>query len=174
MSSAARAIPRGEALRLAGTCAGLLAAAVALGVGVNVLRPAATRLPWVGDWKHHVETKAFQAGIPVVFLAGAQDWVGDPAKTIFDARIPEQYEAGHLPGALNLPVGEIDQRLGTHAGWLMPETPLLVYCGGADCTDALELAIQLRELGFTDLTLYPGGYAEWVEYNGPVRAGSAP
>ena len=41
-------------------------------------------------------------------------------------------------------------------------------------TDALDLALKLRELGFADLTLYPGGYAEWVQYGGATRAGDAP
>ena len=64
--------------------------------------------------------------------------------------------------------------VGAYAGLLTPKTPILVYCGGADCADALELAVKLRELGFQDLTLYPGGYAEWTEYGGAVRAGSEP
>lgn len=174
MISGAVAVRRGETLRLAGACVGLLAVAIGLGSAANLLRPAATRLPWVGDWAHHVETKAFQAGIPVAFLAGARERVADPATIIFDARVPEQYEAGHLPGARILPVGEADQRLGAYASLLTPETPILVYCGGADCLDALELAVKLREYGFQDLTLYPGGFAEWTEYGGDVRAGIEP
>ena len=93
---------------------------------------------------------------------------------VFDARVPEQYEAGHLPGARNLPVGDADWRLGAYASLLTPATPILVYCGGADCLDALELAVKLRAYGFQDLTLYPGGYAEWTEYGGAVHAGSEP
>ena len=174
MISAAVADRRGETLRLAAACAGLLALAAALGIAANVLRPAATRLPWAGDWEHHVETQAFRAGIPVAFLASVRERAVDPSTAIFDARIPQQYEAGHLPGARNLPVGEVDGRLGAYAGLLTPKTPILVYCGGADCADALELAVKLRELGFQDLTLYPGGYAEWTEYGGAVRAGSEP
>jgi rhodanese-related sulfurtransferase len=168
------AVRRGETLRLAGACAALLLLAAGLGIAVNFLRPAATRLPWVGDWKHHVETKAFRAGIPVAFLAGVRERTEDPSTVIFDARIPEHYEAGHLPGARNLPVGEADQRLGAFASLLTPETPVLVYCGGSDCLDALELALKLREYGFQDLTLYPGGYAEWTEYGGDVSTGSEP
>ena len=165
---------RGEAIRLAGACAGLLALAAMLGSTVNLLRPAATRLPWVGDWKHHVETKAFRAGIPVTFLAGARQRAADPATTIFDARVPEEYAAGHLPRAWSLPVGEVDRRIGEYAGRLTLQTPILVYCGGADCTDGLDLAVKLRELKFADLTLYPGGYAEWVQYGGAVRTGEKP
>ena len=37
-----------------------------------------------------------------------------------------------------------------------------------------ELALKLRELGFSDVTLYPGGYAEWVQYGGATHAGDAP
>ena len=165
---------RNEGLRLIGACAGLLALATALGVVVNGFRPSATRLPWVGDWEHHIETKAFRAGIPVTFLPGAQARSTDPTVILFDARTPEQYAAGHIPRALNLPIEEVDQRLGNWASQLTPKTPILLYCSGADCGDALELAIKLREFGFADLTLYPGGYAEWIHYGGTVRAGVEP
>jgi rhodanese-related sulfurtransferase len=168
------AVRSGEWLHLAGACASLLALATALGLAVNFLRPAASRLPWVGDWNRHIETQAFKAGIPVVFLGGARERVGDAATIILDARVPEQYEAGHLPRARNLPVGEVDPRLVAYASLLTMQTPILVYCGGADCGDALELAVKLRALGFEDLTLYPGGYAEWIELGGAVRTGNEP
>ena len=148
--------------------------AAGLGTAVNILRPPATRLPWVGDWEHHIETKAFRAGIPVTFLPGARTRVDDPATVIFDARNRELYEAGHLPRALSLPVEETDQRLGSYAAQLTLQTDVLVYCGGADCSDALELAEKLRDLSFSRVTLYPGGYAEWTEYGGAVHAGGAP
>jgi rhodanese-related sulfurtransferase len=162
------------ALRLAGACASLLALAAFLGVMVNHLRPPATRLPWVGDWAHHIETRAFQAGIPVVFLNGVRERLGDPAGMVFDARKPELYAAGHLPGARSLPVEEAAARLMAFAAVLTMKTPLLVYCDGADCGDSLELALKLREFGFTDVSIYPGGFAEWTAYGGAVRTGEAP
>ena len=174
MTAGASALRRGDALRLAGAGATLLAVAAVLGLAANLLRPAATRLPWVGDWAHHVENLAFRAGVPVAFLEGARTRVGAADAIVFDARIPEQYAAGHLPGAFNLPLADVERQLAAHAAQLRPDTPILVYCGGADCTDALELALKLRELGFSDLTLYPGGYAEWVAYGGATRAGDAP
>jgi rhodanese-related sulfurtransferase len=174
MSSSMAADRRGEALRLAGACLGLLACAAVLGTAVNYFRPESTRLPWVGDWEHHIETKAFRGGIPVVFLAGVRARVEDPASVIFDARAPEQYAAGHLPRALSLPVGDADRKLVAYAELLTLQTPILVYCGGADCSDSLELAVKLRELGFTAVALYPGGYAEWTEYGGEVRAETEP
>ena len=174
MTNGAAAIRRGDALRLAGAGAVLLAVSAALGLAVNVLRPAAARLPWTSDWSRHVENLAFRAGVPVTFLEGVRMRVGSTNAVVFDARIPEQYAAGHLPGAIHLPLEDVDRQLGAHAARLRPDTPILVYCGGADCTDALDLALKLRELGFADLTLYPGGYAEWVQYGGATRAGDAP
>ena len=174
MIARAMAAWRLEALRLAGTCAGLLALSAALGGGVHLLRPKATRLPWVGDWEHHVENKAFRAGLPVAMLAGARERVENPAVAILDARIPAQYAAGHLPRALSLPVDEAETRIGAYVHLLTPTTPLLVYCGEAGCTDGLDLAMKLRTFGFTDVTLYPGGYAEWTAYGGAVRKGTAP
>ena len=163
-----------EIFRLMAHCLGLLAVAALLGTAVNLLRPPATRLPWIGDWEHHIETKAFHAGIPVTFLPGARERVDDPSIVIFDARNRELYEAGHLPRALSLPVEETDQRLGSYAARLTPQTAVLVYCGGADCGDALELAEKLRKLGFSNITLYPGGYAEWTNYGGTVHTGGTP
>jgi hypothetical protein len=146
MNPGAAADRRVEALRLAGACAGLLALAAALGIGVNGMRPESSRLPWVGDWNRHIETKAFRAGIPVVFLGGARERAADPAWIVFDARIPAQYEAGHLPGAFNLPLHEVDARIVALADRLSLDSSILTYCGGADCADALELAVRLREL----------------------------
>lgn len=174
MTTEAMAIRRGVWVQLAGAGLVLVVVAAALGIAVNFLRPDATRLPWVGDWGRHVENLAFRAGVPVTFLEGARARVGAADGITFDARIPEQYAAGHLPGAFNLPLEDVERQLGAHAARLRPETPILVYCGGADCTDALELAVKLRELGFRDLTVYPGGYAEWVQYGGATRAGDAP
>jgi len=165
---------RGGALRLTGTSAALLLLSILLGSAVNLLRPASSRLAWIGDWDAHIETKAFQAGIPVLFLAGARDRVNENVDVLFDARPPDQYAAGHLPGARNLPLNEVDQRLAAYASLLMMETPIWVYCGGADCGDALELAVQLRSFGFENLTLYPGGFAEWTEYGGDIHTGDEP
>lgn len=174
MNSGTTAVWRRESIRLAGTCAGLLALAALLGSAANLLRPASTRLPWIGDWQHHVENLAFKAGIPVTFLAGARERVGDPSTVVFDARISEHYAAGHLPRALSLPVAEAETRIGAYAERLTPQTPILTYCDVADCTDGLDLAAKLRQMGFENLTLYPGGYAEWVQYGGAVDKGEKP
>lgn len=174
MNPAGSRLPLRQAAQLALDSTILLAIAGLLGGLVNTLRPEATRLPWVSDWDRHIETLAFRAGISVTFLQGARQRVGDVATAILDARSADEYAAGHLPRALSLPVAEADRRILDYAHRLTPDTPILVYCGGADCDDALELAKRLREFGFRDLTLYPGGLAEWRDYGGDVLAGAPP
>lgn len=63
--------------------------------------------------------------------------------TLVDVRTPEEFAAGHLPGAVNIPVDELPQRLGELGP---PEKPLVVYCHtGRRATRAEKV---LREHGF--------------------------
>jgi len=168
------AILRREALRLTGSCAVLLLLALILGPGVNFFRPAASHLPWIGDWDEHIETRAFNAGVPVLFLLEARDRVKAGADVLLDARPIEQYRTGHLPGARPMPLDAVDEHLAAYASVLSMNTPIWVYCSGEDCADSLDLVLMLRIYGFTDLTLYPGGYAEWTAYGGEIQTGDAP
>ena len=53
-------------------------------------------------------------------------WIeGQPPEsfTLLDVRQPEEYEGGHLPGAVLIPLPQLEQRLGE----INPEKPILVY-----------------------------------------------
>lgn len=155
-------------------CIVMFGLAALLAVGGNMLRPEEKRIPWAQDWSTYIEAKAFKAGIPVIFLLGVQEAIDEAGTYILDARNAEAYEEGHLPSALSLPIEDADIKIGDYVQLLTFTTPLVVYCDGADCTDSLELAIKLRGYGFEDIHLYPGGYAEWVEYGQPLHTGDAP
>ena len=49
MNTLPATLPRGAMRALAGSCASLLALSLALGAAANLLRPSASRLPWIGD-----------------------------------------------------------------------------------------------------------------------------
>jgi len=173
MSNAPAALRR-DAIRLTGSCAILLVLSVLLGTGINFFRPEASQLPWVGDWDEHIETRAFHAGVPVLFLIEARERVNASTGILLDARPIEQYRTGHLPGARPMPLDAVDEHLASYASLLSMDTPIWVYCSGEDCADSLDLVLNLRTYGFTDLTLYPGGYAEWTAYGGETRTGDLP
>lgn len=64
--------------------------------------------------------------------------------TVLDVRPPEEYRAGHIPGALSIPVGELRARL--------EELPMgrevVAYCRGPYCVMAVEAVELLRKKGF--------------------------
>ena len=67
-----------------------------------------------------------------------------PGFVLLDVRSPEDYAAGHVPGAVNLPQRRIHQR--TLAEY-PPDTLFVVYCTGPHCNGADRAALRLAHLG---------------------------
>lgn len=63
---------------------------------------------------------------------------------VLDVRPPEEYAAGHLPGARNVPLAELPDRLGE----LPRETPIVAYCRGEYCLMARMAVDLLQKAGF--------------------------
>lgn len=90
--------------------------------------------------------------------------------TVIDVRPPEEYRAGHLPGAISIPVGELKARLKE----LPKDRAIVAYCRGPYCVMAVEAVALLRAKGFTAQRL-EHGVVEWRARGGRVvvdRAGA--
>jgi 3-mercaptopyruvate sulfurtransferase SseA len=58
---------------------------------------------------------------------------------------------------------------------VIDEAPSLVlYCGGYECSDAIDLAERLLEIGHPDIRLFEQGLRAWVDAGGDTREGSDP
>jgi rhodanese-related sulfurtransferase len=157
------------------SAAALLLAAVLLGSLVNALRPSP--LPWAADWSLHVETLARQSAVPVVYLPELKSLFASPAPPVFvDARSPADYAASRIPGAVSIPSPGDEPDFAAFASALQNNlaAPVVVYCSAIDCTDALDVARNLRDRGFSSVRLYPGGFAEWTRYDNPVESEELP
>jgi len=64
--------------------------------------------------------------------------------TVLDVRSPASYAAGHVPGAINLPHGRINER---NLAEFSPDTLFVVYCNGPHCNGADRGAARLARLG---------------------------
>jgi rhodanese-related sulfurtransferase len=64
--------------------------------------------------------------------------------TVLDVRPPEEYRAGHIPGAFSIPVDELKARLKE----LPKDREVVAYCRGPYCVMAVEAVELLRKKGF--------------------------
>lgn len=89
--------------------------------------------------------------------------VHDGLVTVIDVRPPLEYAAGHVPGAVNIPLEELEQRLDE----LDPGQVIVAYCRGPHCILAFDAVARLRQRGLTARRL-EDGYPEWKAAGLPV------
>ena len=83
--------------------------------------------------------------------------------TVIDVRPPEEYAAGHIPGALSIPVDELADRLAELPG----DATIVAYCRGSYCVMAHEAIRILTAKGLPALRL-TDGMLEWRLADLPV------
>ncbi|HBZ43168.1 MAG TPA: ArsR family transcriptional regulator [Maritimibacter sp.] len=86
--------------------------------------------------------------------------------TVLDVRPADEYAAGHIPGALNATVTDLDQVLTT----LAVDGEVVAYCRGPYCVYAHQAVAALRRHGLNARRL-EGGLPEWREEGRPVVSG---
>ncbi|BAU81431.1 arsR family transcriptional regulator [Streptomyces laurentii] len=92
--------------------------------------------------------------------------VADSGAVVLDVRPAEEYLAGHIPGAISIPVAELADRLGE----LPEETEVVVYCRGEFCALAYDAVRLLSGRGRRAVRLHDG-MLEWRLADRPVHAG---
>jgi rhodanese-related sulfurtransferase/biotin operon repressor len=76
--------------------------------------------------------------------------------TVLDVRPPREFAAGHLPGAVNIPVHELEKRLGE----LPKRKEVVAYCRGPYCLMSYDAVHLLRKKGLKARRLQ-NGLPEW-------------
>ncbi|HZP94471.1 MAG TPA: metalloregulator ArsR/SmtB family transcription factor [Burkholderiales bacterium] len=85
--------------------------------------------------------------------------------TVLDVRPREEYAAGHIRGAINVPLGELAKRL--HE--IPDDKEIVAYCRGPYCLLAFDAVAQLRRKGRKARRL-EGGFPEWKSAGLPVES----
>lgn len=86
--------------------------------------------------------------------------------TVLDVRPEEEYRAGHIPGALSVPLDQLRRRLAELSG----DEEIVAYCRGPYCVLALDAVKLLREQGFK-ATRLEDGVPDWRAHGYPVAVG---
>ncbi|MDQ3784893.1 MAG: metalloregulator ArsR/SmtB family transcription factor [Actinomycetota bacterium] len=83
---------------------------------------------------------------------------------VLDVRPPEEFDAGHIPGALSIPVAELKRRLRE----LPKNKEIVAYCRGQYCSFAPEAVRYLTGKGY-DAKLLREGLPDWASAGLPVE-----
>jgi rhodanese-related sulfurtransferase len=84
-----------------------------------------------------------------------------------DVRKREDYDAGHISGAHNLPIASNfnEQNL---AALVLKENPAVIYCNGIHCMGSSKAAQQAIAWGWTSIYYYRNGIPDWKLHNHPI------
>jgi len=88
----------------------------------------------------------------------------DPELLVLDVRSPEEYAAGHVPGAVNVPYDQVAQRLAE----IPKDKDVVLYCRSGRRTGIA--AEVLESNGYTRLQHLQGDMEAWVKAGRPVEA----
>ena len=84
---------------------------------------------------------------------------------LIDVREDQEWEAGHLPNAIHLSKGIIERDIEKNI--TDKKQAIVLYCGGG-YRSALS-AVNLQQMGFTNVLSMDGGYRAWIKNNYPIE-----
>jgi len=178
--SRANRISRRVALDFGGV---FLVALISLAAGLSINRFSARPLPLVyktPEQRFDAELTSLVTASPLALppapTVGLQEFraaVQEKSALIFDARPAQFFTEGHVPGALNLARDNFayDYRQLSSILKAANDKPIMVYCSGGVCHDSRLVANALLTLGFTNVSVFTGGWEAWSAAGLPVSRG---
>ena len=104
--------------------------------------------------------------VPRLTLAQFKPLHAKNAVLTIDVRDPHGFDAGHVPGALNVSIVDIE----IMGNRMLRETrPIVAYCACPDDHSALVVASRLMRIGVKDIKVLTGGWNGWKAAGGKVE-----
>ncbi len=91
--------------------------------------------------------------------------------TLVEALTQEEFDKGHIPGAIRISKDEVNER----APVLLTDknARIVVYCANLECNASPAVAGKLTSLGYTDVSDYKAGKADWIAAGHPIEPAKA-
>jgi len=157
-------------MRLKRLVTGILAIVV-LGMVLGVVSHfSLVRRFFAGEFRESFVDAKRYPGIVFITRAEVEDLVLGGQAVAVDSRTPAEYAAGHIPGALNVPLESSDRALADLAARFPLGQSIVVYCEGGDCQTSTAAARLIHDRGFRDIRVYQGGWTDWASAGLPVEA----
>lgn len=87
--------------------------------------------------------------------------------TVLDVRPTDEFLAGHIPGAISVPLSELEQKMAD----LPPDREIVAYCRGPLCVMSIEAVNRLNEKGYQAMR-WEEGVADWVARGFAIQTGA--
>jgi len=88
-------------------------------------------------------------------------------RVVIDVREYDEYAAGHLPGAINIPRGVLEFKIGMVPECANKSGAFLLYCRTSG--RAALSAVQLQKIGYADVVSMAGGFEAWNTEGRPTE-----
>ena len=152
----------------------ILGVSILAAFAVNYFSPAGIAL--VGQWDTSQGVVTAKAKNNIV-IDGIEIGTVDQARELYDsggyifvdARSPEDYEEGHIKGAVSLPVGQFEEKIAAFMERYPPEASIVTYCSGRTCEDSHHLAELLLEFGYDKVNVFIDGFPGWEAEGHPIE-----
>jgi len=123
----------------------------------------------IGEWSVDARVSDSEGKSLIISLEQARALFKDKSALFLDARPKEQYDEGHIKGALSLPQQdkdiyfmEIAETLETRG-----DKTIITYCDGESCELSHDLAMFLKEMGFNNVKVLVNGWGLWQKAGMP-------
>ena len=94
--------------------------------------------------------------------------IADPSLILLEALPETYYRQGHLPGARLFPMDGARDRAREVAP--RKDAPIVVYCASTTCPNSHTVAKVLTDVGYTNVSVYKGGKADWQAAGLPLES----
>lgn len=157
--------PKLDVKKTGGRALFIIILSVFFGIGVNVSLVIKYAQ---GQFQKGFFTEEEKSSVTFISLPQAEEFFFTQKARFIDSRSREKFRKGHIPGALNIPYEEADPASLRSISLPLGEV-LVVYCDGEECRSSVHLAGRLRELGYSRVKVFFGGWKEWKEAGLPVE-----
>ncbi len=150
-----------------------------LGLGINSIHP--NGIPYGGKYRElssgdgPIVPPSAQKGDPPFIAIDVAEMEHSNSNTLFvDARSPEEFNCGTIPGAINIPFeylpdDNLDQYFDSALGGVTKDFSIITFCSGEECDLSLHLGRNLQALGYTNIAIFFGGAREWEKFGLPME-----
>ncbi len=140
--------------------------AALLGISSALIRPDGIAL--IGNW---ADGAASISDTETISLQEARVRHQEGRALFVDARAEEEYQRGHIKGALSLPLAEAELGFVAIIEQLDASELVIAYCDGESCDLSHHLATFLREIGIAEVRVLVNGWTLWQQAGQPTSQG---